>query len=189
MANWATTSYRVEGSQNDLQELYGLIRAFCIGERTVMTDKSSKDWEGNVVLALGEEIGKNYVRGFIQYYELHENVLYIEAEEAWNATDFRHIIEKHYEEMKVYYIVEEPGCEVYATNDENGMYFDYRYLVDFSVNGIDYWEYFKTEDDALDYIASKLQIESISVEDIEKWKVDHEDSEDYICLHKFEIVE
>mgnify|MGYP007037007407 FL=1 len=91
--------------------------------------------------------------------------------------------------MKVYYIVEEPGCEVYATNDENGMYFDYRYLVDFSVNGIDYWEYFKTEDDALDYIASKLQIESISVEDIEKWKVDHEDSEDYICLHKFEIVE
>ena len=36
MANWASTSYRIEGKQKDLQELSNLCKAFMNKERPVM---------------------------------------------------------------------------------------------------------------------------------------------------------
>ena len=114
MANWARTDYRIEGNQKDLQEIYNLCKAFDNSERLVMEDGASKDWEGNIILALGIEKGESYLRGFIQSCELSDGLLCIEAQEAWGATDFRHLLEKHYNGMKVYYIVEEDGCEVYV---------------------------------------------------------------------------
>lgn len=55
MANWARTDYRIEGNQEDLHEIYYLCKAFDNGERPVMEDGASKDWEGNIILALGIE--------------------------------------------------------------------------------------------------------------------------------------
>lgn len=114
MANWASTSYRIEGNQKDLQELNNLYKAFMNKERPVMEEGASENWEGNIVLALGEEIGDNYIRGFIHTCELSDGLLKICAEEAWGATDFNKLLEKHYDGMKVYFIVEEEMCEVYA---------------------------------------------------------------------------
>lgn len=54
MANWASTSYRIEGKQEDLKTLNELINEFMDGKRPVMEDNASKDWEGNVALELGE---------------------------------------------------------------------------------------------------------------------------------------
>lgn len=90
MANWASTSYRIEGKQEDLKTLNELINEFMDGKRPVMEDNASKDWEGNVALELGENTKGYYLRGFIQTCELEDDVLSIEAEEAWGATDFRH---------------------------------------------------------------------------------------------------
>lgn len=117
MANWATTLYRIESKSEDLQELNDLCKTFLSKERPVMEEGASEEWEGNIILALGIDKGSSYLRGFIQECELEDGVLRIEASEAWGATDFRHLLEGHYEDMKVYYIVEEEGCEVYATND------------------------------------------------------------------------
>lgn len=72
MANWARTDYRIEGNQEDLQEIYYLCKAFDNGERPVMEDGASKDWEGNIILALGIEKGESYLRGFIQSCELSD---------------------------------------------------------------------------------------------------------------------
>ena len=46
MANWASTSYRIEGKQEDLKTLNELINEFMDGKRPVMEDNASKDWEG-----------------------------------------------------------------------------------------------------------------------------------------------
>lgn len=166
MANWATTSYRIENKLENLQELHNLCKAFLNKERPVMEEGASEEWEGNIILALGIDKGSGYLRGFIQECELEDGVLRIEANEAWGATDFRHLLEGHYEDMKVYYIVEEEGCEVYATNDVEGKYFSYRFAVDSCVEGEDEFEYFKTEAEALQYIAGRLNRNSISVEEI-----------------------
>lgn len=36
MANWARTDYRIEGNQEDLQEIYYLCKAFDNSERPVL---------------------------------------------------------------------------------------------------------------------------------------------------------
>lgn len=188
MANWATILYRIESKSEDLQELHNLCKAFLNKERPVMEEGASEEWEGNIILALGIDKGSSYLRGFIQECELEDGVLRIEASEAWGATDFRHLLEGHYEDMKVYYIVEEEGCEVYATNDVEGKYFSYRFAVDSCVEGEDEFEYFKTEAEALQYIAGRLNRNSISVEEIKEWNEEHELDDDYISLHEYKIV-
>lgn len=190
MANWASTSYRIEGNEKDLQELINLYKAFQSKERPPMEENASEGWEGNIILALGIEIQKGqYIRGFIQDCHLDDNVLYIEAEEAWGATDFRHILEDHYQDMKVYYVVEEEGDEVYATNDDQGKYFDFNFLLDmYTEEDGDAWEYFNTKEQALAFIADKLHVEKISEEDIEKWNEEHEGEDAFIYLHEFQYV-
>ena len=189
MANWASTSYRIEGNQKDLQELNDLCKAFMNKERPVMEEGASENWEGNIILALGEEIGDSYIRGFIQYLELSDDLLSIEAEEAWGATDFRHLLEKHYNGMKVYYIVEEDGCEVYATNDIDGKYFAYHFIVASCVEGEDEYEEFKSEEEALAYAAVRIKRDSVTIADIDKWNEEHEYDDDYISIHEFDLVD
>ncbi|EKC59700.1 hypothetical protein OBE_09364, partial [human gut metagenome] len=60
--------------------------------------------------------------------------------------------------------------------------------VDSCVEGEDEFEYFKTEAEALQYIAGRLNRNSISVEEIKEWNEEHELDDDYISLHEYEIV-
>ena len=143
MANWASTSYRIEGNQKDLQELNNLCKAFMNKERSVMEEGADENWEGNIILALGEEIDDNYIRGFIHTCELSDGLLKICAEEAWGATGFNKLLEKHHDGMKVYFIVEEEMCEVYATNDAEGKYFNSRSTLTSYVDGKYHREEFK----------------------------------------------
>ena len=189
MANWARTDYRIEGNRKDLQELNDLCRAFMNNERSVMREYAAEDWEGNIILALGEEIGDSYIRGFIQQCELSDDFLSIEAEEAWGVTDFRHLLEKHYDGMKVYFIVEEDGCEVYATNDKEGKYFGYRFVLSSVINGGYEHEEFKTKEEALRYAANLAGRNFVSIEEVVEWNEEHEDNDEYIDINEFNIVD
>ena len=93
MANWASTSYRIESKQKDLQEIYDLFMEFNENGRTPFDNLTDKNWEGNIVWALGGDTNNYYLRGFIQSCEISEGMLSIEAEEAWGASDFRHFLE------------------------------------------------------------------------------------------------
>ena len=130
----------------------------------------------------------NYLRGFIQTYEIIDGVLYIEAEEAWGATDFRHLLAKLMPELTIYYIVEECGCEVYATNDCDGKYFTESYYVDICIDGDYFSEYFDTEKQVLAYVAQLLKKESVTMKDIDEWNEEQDDNENYIYVHEFKYV-
>lgn len=189
MANWASTSYRIEGNQKDLQELYNLCKAFMDKERPVMEEGASENWEGNIILALGEEIGDSYIRGFIQNLELSDVLLSIEAEEAWGATDFNKLLEKHYDGMKVYFIVEEEMCEVYATNDAEGKYFNSRSVLTSYVDGEYHREEFKNKNEALKYAAKLLGRDSVTILEVGKWNMEHEDNNEYININGVNLVD
>ena len=106
MANWASTSYRIEGSESDLKKVYDVIDNFVSGRSKPVLEDASTEWEGNIVKALGasdEQLKKCYLRGFIEEYELDGDVIRINAEEAWGATDFRHILGKLMPELTIYY--------------------------------------------------------------------------------------
>ena len=191
MANWASTSYRIEGSKSDLERVFGVIDDFIKGRVASTREDATADWEGNIVKALGamdEEIDNNYLRGFIQDYELDGDTIRIEAEEAWGATDFRHVLGKLMPDLTIYYIVEEAGCEVFATNDTDGKYYPERYLVDAYVKDVDYYEYFETDKQMKSFVSSLLEKEDFTEEDIEAWNEEHEDDDSHINVHEFKYV-
>ena len=172
MANWASTSYAIEGNKSDLESVFNVINDFVKSNVKPVEANASKEWEGNIVKALGatdEQMKNNYLRGFIQTYEIIDGVLHLEAEEAWGATDFRHLLEKLMPELTIYYIVEECGCEVYATNDSDGKYFTDSYYVDACIDEDYFSDYFNTEKKVLVYVAQLLNREVISMEEIDEW--------------------
>lgn len=191
MANWASTSYAIEGSKSDLERMFNVINDFVKSNVKPVEANASKEWEGNIVKALGaseEQMKNNYLRGFIQTYEIIDGVLYIEAEEAWGATDFRHLLAKLMPKLTIYYIVEECGCEVYATNDCDGKYFTESYYVDICIDGDYFNDYFNTEEQVLSYVAQLLKREAITMEKINEWNEVQDDSENYIDVHEFKYV-
>ena len=191
MANWASTSYAIEGSKSDLERMFNVINDFVKSNVKPVEANASKKWEGNIVKALGaseEQMKNNYLRGFIQTYEIIDGVLYIEAEEAWGATDFRHLLAKLMPELTIYYIVEECGCEVYATNDCDGKYFTESYYVDICIDGDYFNDYFNTEEQVLSYVAQLLKKESVTMKDIDEWNEEQDDNENYIYVHEFKYV-
>ena len=191
MANWASTSYAIEGNKSDLESVFNVINDFVKSNVKPVEANASKEWEGNIVKALGaseEQMKNNYLRGFIQTYEIIDGVLYIEAEEAWGATDFRHLLAKLMPELTIYYIVEECGCEVYATNDCDGKYFTDTYYVDACIDGDYFSDYFNTEEQVLSYVAQLLKREAITMEKINEWNEVQDDSENYIDVHEFKYV-
>lgn len=192
MANWASTSYRIEGSESDLKKVYDVIDNFVTGKSKPVLEDASKEWEGNIVKALGasdEQLKESYLRGFIEEYELDGDVIRINAEEAWGATDFRHILGNLMPELTIYYIVEEAGCDVFATNDIDGKYFPEQYLVDAYVKDADYYEYLETKGQMKDFVSSLIGKEDFTDEDIEAWNEEHEDDDSYIYVHEFQYVE
>lgn len=191
MANWASTSYRIEGSKSDLERVFGVIDDFIKGRVASTREDATADWEGNIVKALGamdEEIDNNYLRGFIQDYELDGDTIRIEAEEAWGATDFRHVLGKLMPNLTIYYIVEEAGYDVFATNDTDGKYYPERYLVDAYVKDVDYYEFFETEKQMKSFVSSLLEKKDFTEEDIEAWNEEHEDDGSHINVHEFKYV-
>ena len=192
MANWASTSYRIEGSESDLKKVYDVIDNFVTGKSKPVLEDASKEWEGNIVKALGasdEQLKESYLRGFIEEYELDGDVIRINAEEAWGATDFRHILGNLMPELTIYYIVEEAGCDVFATNDIDGKYLPERYLVDAYVKDADFYEYFETKGQMKDFVSSLIGKEDFTDEEIEAWNEEHEDDDSYIYVHEFLYVE
>ena len=191
MANWASTSYRIEGSESDLKKVYDVIDNFVSGKSKPVLEDASTEWEGNIVKVLGasdEQLKECYLRGFIEEYELDEKALRINAEEAWGATDFRHVLGKLMPDLTIYYIVEEAGYEVFATNDTDGKYYPERYLVDAYVKDADYYEFFETEKQMKSFVSSLLEKKDFTEEDIEAWNEEHEDDDSYINVHEFKYV-
>lgn len=190
MANWASTVYRIEGNQKDLQELNNLCKAFMNKERPVLEKGADENWEGNIILALGEEIGDKYIRGFIQSCELSDGLLRISAEEAWGVTDFNLLLEKHYDDMKVYFIVEEEMCEIFATNDAEGKYFNSHSILTSYVDGKYHREEFKNKNEALKYAAKLIGRDSVTKLEVAKWNEERKNKGvfEYININGCDII-
>ena len=53
MANWASTSYVIEGSKEDVSKVYQVIDDFMNGRKKPVAETASDSWEGNIVKTLG----------------------------------------------------------------------------------------------------------------------------------------
>ena len=181
----ASVAYAIEGSKESLESIQ---KAILEG----LNDK--KHWsEYAACKSLGftdEELDDKRLGGEI--YEdatIEDGVLRFWTEERWGLQDFEELLIQKFPDIKVYWIVEESGCEVYCTNDKEGKYFPERYWVDTAQDDIYDSEYFRTEEAMYKWLNEKYGVKS--EEEVEAWNADYEatgdDYENFIYIHKFEI--
>lgn len=96
------------------------------------------------------------VRGEISYIEEeiedHDNdmaSLKLTTETAWVAcTELMDKIAEKYD-LQLFYYSEEPGCGIFETNDVEGQFYSFRYMVDSEKEGIEYYDTFEQVAEAI----------------------------------------
>lgn len=188
MANMASVAYAIEGPRESLEDI---LEAIIIG----MDDEHHwAEWSACRKLGFSEEeLDDKRLGGEIsEEPEINEQgVLRFWAEERWGLQDFEALLRQKFRDIKVFWVVEESGDEVYCTNDKGGKYFPERYFCDTAQDDIYDSEYFITEEAMYKWLNEKYGVKS--KEEVEVWNADYEysgiDDENFIYIHEFEIVD
>ena len=186
MPNWCMTSYAIVGATKDVERISKTLKNHSVYE------SSSDNWEGNVLIELGMNYDKfknRSIRGFVQDHELtrindDESLLKIYCDEAWSRTEFADLLGELFEDIGIWWRAEEPGCELYQTNDEDGDYFPERYFVDTCINGEYDSEYFTSKDAVYEWLSKKCGCKT--AEEAEAFN-ENCDDDDFIYVHAFDI--
>ena len=191
MPNWCDTTYKCVGDPKEVRSLYKTIKANDKRKTSRVKNGYGTLWLGNIVDALGEDWEKLRCRGEITSYQLDDNVLTIYQNTAWCEQEgFRQCIERKFPSIKVYYREEEPGCDVFYTNDADRIYFPERYFLD----NYDEPLYFNTIEEAADSVSEIVGHEvAPTVEAIEEalndYEEEHEDEDVFYSFHEFLITD
>lgn len=184
----ASVSYAIEGSEESLKKINEAIVVAVNSD-----DKRYELYQAAEYLKLpitdntrlGGEISEEPT------WDKNTGALRFWSEERWGLQDFNELLEKQFPDIKVYWIVEEQGFEIYCTNDREGKYFPERYWVDTAQDGIYKSEYFETEEQVYKWLSEITNGRVKCEEDVEKFNADYEDSgtddENFIYIHEFEI--
>ena len=193
MPNWCDTSYKCVGVPKEVRKLNSVLKYMEKRKTSILSNGFDKMWLGNLVYKLGGNWEELRCRGEITDFSLDSNVLTINQQTAWCEQEgVREIIEKSFPSIKVYYMEQESGCEVFCTNDASGEYFPERYFLD----SYEDWEYFETLDDAAKFVSNIIGHEvEPSVDEIDKaldkYVEEHEEENEdiFYSFHEFKVVE
>ena len=133
MPNWSFNTYKCVGDIKEILDLNNKLMELDNMKEPLEPNGFGNLWLGCLVKILDGDIEKIYCRGDITEFSYNEenNVLTIDTQTAWAEMDeVRHFIEKVYPGLKIYYYEEEPGMEIYQTNDKHGHFFPQRYILD-----------------------------------------------------------
>ena len=191
MANQSDVVYKCIGDPKEVRSLYKIINANDKRKTSRVKNGFGTLWIGNIIDALGEDWEKLRCRGEIIGYHIENNLLTIYQSTAWCEQEgFRECIEKKFPSIKVYYREEEPGCDVYYTNDADRNYFPERYLL----NNNDEPLYFNTIEEAAEYVSGivnqKVEANMTAIEQaLDNFEEENEDDDVYFSFHQIQVVD
>ena len=191
MANQSDVVYKCIGDPKEVRSLYKIINANDKRKTSRVKNGFGTLWIGNIIDALGEDWEKLRCRGEIIGYHIENNLLTIYQSTAWCEQEgFRECIEKKFPSIKVYYREEEPGCDVYYTNDADRNYFPERYLL----NNNDEPLYFNTIEEAAEYVSGivnqKVEANMTAIEKaLDEYEEENKDEDVYLSFHEFQVVD
>lgn len=193
MANWCMTSFAVEcEDKQKLQRICDAIAKCNKGE--LENYEGCKSWTGNIFKVLGLEYESD--RCFWHEAYIEGGVLYISEESAWcRGTSMRQLIgqlnnpEEPDNDLIVYFQSEEPGCEIYETNDGEGGYFSSRYVFDEYQDGEEYYSTFEGLcNDVNNFLNEKNDFKDFDAvkERLDKYNEESEDYDRWAYVHEFD---
>lgn len=129
MANWADTSYVIV--DKGARELYNLMSNLKQRSEPLHPNSWGNNWLGNLVIALGGDWERVDCRGAWLEMEWNEEAeeLRFRTESAWtHPHEVMELVKEKFPDISIFFISEEPGMEIYVTNDSKGLYYPYRYF-------------------------------------------------------------
>lgn len=183
MANCCDTEYTFLGEKENIISLWTDIKnAFASNDRlhhikeTLLPDvKEDFPSRGEIM----------YVDDEIFVHDDGKADFSLATDTAWTACNelMRAITKKYSVEM--FYYSEEPGFEIFETNDKDGRYFSYRYVVDSSVDGIEFYETF---DEVADVIEDLTGVKLKDISEAEEKLAPYNGLDTFLLIHEIEVV-
>ena len=119
MANYCDTSYVVEGSKEDLDNLYNTMYKLQNMEKPLVENGFGTTWLGCLITELGDNRENYYCKGEWGGLERQGDIIRFSTESAWQPPfDTIGLLQEKFPSLSFYFIAEEPGCEVFLKNDK-----------------------------------------------------------------------
>lgn len=182
MPNWDSIQYTIRGEKNELQEIYNALLK--------MKESEHPDWVGSVLTGLGfdrKSLEDYQLRAFVQDFSLEDGQLVITTEEAWCMTDFPNLLLEVFPNLDILYIEEEPGCQIYETNDAEGYTYPERAKVDYHLDDQDGVEYFHSEKEAIEFAKEISGKDFNTPEEFNRWSNNDLDLDHYCYVNVFKV--
>ena len=197
MPNWNTTDYTLYGNKDNIKRLYTDLKNTVDIDRTKgskpFTFLGNSYWLGYIKKSLLPEVEEELpARGEISYIEEeiedHDNdmaSLKLTTETAWVACSelMDKIAEKY--DLQLFYYSEEPGCEIFETNDLEGQFYSFRYMVDSEKEGIEYYDTFEQVAEAIAKMTG-IRLNNISEADDKLSAFNNDDT--FLIINEISVV-
>ena len=197
MPNWNTTDYTLYGNKENIKRLYTDLKKTVDIDRTKeskpFTFLGNSYWLGYIKKILLPEVEEELpARGEISYIEEeiedHDNdmaSLKLTTETAWVACSelMDKIAEKY--DLQLFYYSEEPGCEIFETNDLEGQFYSFRYMVDSEKEGIEYYDTFEQVAEAIAKMTG-IRLNNISEADDKLSAFNNDDT--FLIINEISVV-
>lgn len=145
MANDCLTHFVIECENKEkLERIHDAITK-CNKPEYKPSDGSFRNWTGNIFKELGLKYESD--RSFWADSEFDDGALHIFEDAAWTrGSAMRQLVEQmdgsdDDDGLSVYFYSEEPGCEIYESNDDCHLHFPDEYILD-TCNGQEYYDDF-----------------------------------------------
>ena len=194
MANWCMTHFVVEC--NDKQKLQRICDAIvkCNEMKEPLIEGSCESWTGNIFKELGLKFESD--RCFWNESYFADDALHVFEESAWSrGSSMSQLVEQMNDpedpdnDLVVYFLSEECGCEIYETNDTEGVHFPERYIFDTSEDGEEYYSTFEGLcDDVNSYLEEQNNFKTFDdvVARLDEYNQENEDDDRWAYVHEFD---
>lgn len=191
MSNPAFTSVYLEGERRELRSLYEKMKRLQDRKKPLVENGFyyPQRWLGNLVTRLGGDYHDVYCRGTWSDLKLSKDYLYFFTETV-SQPPFRllKLIENVYPSLSFYFEAEGDDWDCLLTNDTEGKYYPYRYLIDSDMG----YEYFVELEEVCQFLTPRITIvgqsEDQLYEAINEWEENNNDPILYIIIKKVEVL-
>lgn len=135
MANWCETEYTFVGDRAELEAAYKLLWDLQNTDSPKVESDFGATFLGNLLYALGEDYTKIPCRGLWRGLDLKDDSMnlitctaHCQLNEVWD------LFCRRFPSLTYFYYAEEVGCEIFQTNDAEGLYYPWRYVVNYFDN-------------------------------------------------------
>lgn len=188
MPNWCTTKYVFVGDQQELKDLYDVMKELENLSEPLVPNDFGTSWLGCLVTKLGMDWNNISCRG--NWFDLivNEGELRFETSTAWGPCySVMNLICEKFPSLSYFYQAIEWGNEIFETNDYMGKYFPQKYIVYFDIDGSGSDdEFFVNNKDLFVFLSKKFKTSITSMQDIETLNKRLEKKDGFCHVFKFQ---